>query len=117
MCYRNWGLCVCSSGLEAAVVLLPRVANEKKGASAPFVSGDARCATVGAHLGAMAVPVMPIARKCAPTNRWVRARMFEKLAAEAAPAKAQAASGCTAAEARRPGQSMKPTATAARIQQ
>src|SRR3546814_19578459 len=87
------------------------------GASLPFFSGVARWATVGAHLGAMALPVMPIAPKCAPTNRWVRARMFEKLAAEAAPAKAQAASGCTAAEARRPGQRLKPPATAARNQQ
>src|SRR3546814_2967615 len=52
------------------------------GASLPFFSGVARWATVGAHLGAMALPVMPIAPKCAPTNRWVRARMFEKLAAE-----------------------------------
>src|SRR3546814_5031044 len=49
------------SAVEAAVALTPRIANEKKGASAPFFSGDARWATVGAHLGAMALPVMPIA--------------------------------------------------------
>src|SRR3546814_8796748 len=82
-----------------------------------FFSGDARWATVGAHLGAMGIAGKAIAPECAPTKRWVRARMFEKLAAEAAPAKAQAASGCTAAEARRTGQSMKPTATPARTQQ
>src|SRR3546814_15281215 len=66
------------AAVEAAVALTPRIANEKKGASAPFFSGDARWATVGAHLGAMALPVMSIAPKCAPTNRWVRARLFEK---------------------------------------
>src|SRR3546814_9063672 len=86
----------------------------KKFSWAPFFSGDARWTTVGTHVATMGITGKAIAPKCAP---WVRARMFEKLAAKAVPAKAQAAPGCTAAEARRPGQSMKPTATAARIQQ
>src|SRR3546814_15018695 len=68
-----------------------------------FFSGDARWATVGAHLGAMGIAGKAIAPECAPTKRWVRARMFEKLAAEAAHAKAQAASGCTRSEERRVG--------------
>src|SRR3546814_2482527 len=50
-----------AAAVEAAVALTPRIANAKKGASAPFFSGDARWATVGAHLGARAFPVMPIA--------------------------------------------------------
>src|SRR3546814_18065339 len=54
-----------------------------------FFSGDARWATVGAHLGAMGIAGKAIAPECAPTKRWVCARMFGKLAAEAAPAKAQ----------------------------
>ncbi len=42
---------------------------------------------------------------------------FQKLAAEAAPTEAQAASGSPAADARRAGQSMKPIVTAASSQQ
>src|SRR3546814_13186999 len=73
-----------AAAVEAAVALTPRIANEKKALRRLFFSGDARWATVGAHLGAMGIAGKAIAPECAPTKRWVRARLFEKLAAEAA---------------------------------
>src|SRR3546814_17079197 len=73
-----------------------------------FFSGDARWATVGAHLGALGIAGNAIAPECAPPQRWVRARLFDNFASEASHAQAQAASGCSAAEARRPGPSLTP---------
>src|SRR3546814_19677006 len=81
-----------------------------------FFSGDARWATVGAHLAAMGIAGKATAPACAPTQRSSRARMFATLAAAPAPPTAPAASGCRAADAPRTGPSVQPTPTPTRTQ-